>query len=216
MIAYASRALSDAERRYCITRRETLSIIWGLKKFRQHLVGKPIVVRTDHASLTYLMRTPEPIGQQGRWLDLLDEFDVTIQHRSGRVHGNSDALSRLPCERNGSVECRQCANLSVPDRKPVRKPGRQPVREPVRLQESDRQSDSVCDSAADVQQPYAPRAAAAAAMECDSDVTRPQAAEITASNSDDGHSISMAEIQRSVSVHESSFTEANRPYEEQL
>ena len=103
VIAYTSRALSDAERRYC---REMLSVAWGLKKFCQHLLGKPIVVRTDHAALTYLMRTPEPIGQQGRWLDMLVEFDfdVTIQHRPGRVHGNLDALSRRPCERGGFVE----------------------------------------------------------------------------------------------------------------
>ena len=109
VISYGSRALSDAERRYCITRRELLGVVYGLKRYRQHLLGRPIVVRTDHAALTYLMKTPEPIGQQGRWLDLLAEYDITIQHRPGRVHGNSDALSRRPCERDGKAECRQCA-----------------------------------------------------------------------------------------------------------
>jgi len=54
------------------------------------------------------MKTPEPIGQQGRWLDLLAEYDITIQHRPGRVHGNSDVLSRRPCERVGDSDCRQC------------------------------------------------------------------------------------------------------------
>ena len=54
------------------------------------------------------MSTPEPIGQQGRWLDLLAEYDITIQHRPGRVHGNSDALSRRPCERSDGTTCRQC------------------------------------------------------------------------------------------------------------
>jgi len=112
VIAYASRALSDAERRYCITRRELLGVIYGLKKFRQHLLGRPIIVRTDHAALTYLMKTPEPIGQQGRWLDLLGEYDITIQHRPGRIHGNSDALSRRPCERADQSECRQCVRRS--------------------------------------------------------------------------------------------------------
>ena len=38
VIAYASRALSDAERRYCITRRELLAVVYGLKKYRQHLL----------------------------------------------------------------------------------------------------------------------------------------------------------------------------------
>ena len=108
VIAYASRALMEAERRYCITRRELLAVVFGLKKYRQHLLGRSIIVRTDHAALTHLMSTPEPIGQQGRWLDLLSEYDITIQHRPGRVHGNSDTLSRRPCERTGEMECRQC------------------------------------------------------------------------------------------------------------
>jgi len=108
VIGYASRSLSDAERRYCITRKELLGVVYGLKKYRQYLLGRPIIVRTDHAALTYLKKTPEPIGQQGRWLDLLGEFDITIQHRPGRVHGNSDALSRRPCDRDGGPWCKQC------------------------------------------------------------------------------------------------------------
>jgi RNase H-like domain found in reverse transcriptase/Integrase zinc binding domain/Integrase core domain/Reverse transcriptase (RNA-dependent DNA polymerase) len=108
VIGYASRALSDAERRYCITRKELLGVIFGLKKFRQHLLAREIIVRTDHAALTSLFRTPEPIGQQGRWMDLLGEYFITIQHRPGRVHSNSDALSRRPCERDESMPCRQC------------------------------------------------------------------------------------------------------------
>jgi len=33
---------------------------------------------------------------------------MTIHHRPGRVHGNSDALSRRPCERASGEPCRQC------------------------------------------------------------------------------------------------------------
>ena len=113
VIAYSSRAVSEAERRYCITRKEFLGVVFGLKKFRQHLLGRPMVVRTDHAALTHLLRTKErtkePIGQQGRWLDLLGEFQLTIQHRPGPVHSNSDALSRRPCLRDDEIECKQCS-----------------------------------------------------------------------------------------------------------
>jgi len=108
VIGYASRALTNAERRYCITREELLGVVYGLKKYRQHLLGRQIVFRTDHAALTFLKNTPEPIGQQGRWLDLMAEYVIEIQHRPGRVHSNSDALSRRPCERNGGKECQQC------------------------------------------------------------------------------------------------------------
>ena len=103
VIGYASRTLTPAEALYCITRCELLGVVFGLKKYRQ-----PIIIRTNHAALAYLMKTPEPVGQQGRWLDLLSEYDITIQHRPGRVHGNSNALSRRPCERSSEEDCHVC------------------------------------------------------------------------------------------------------------
>jgi len=44
VIGYASRTLSTAETRYCITRRELLGVVFGLKKYQQHLLGGPIIV----------------------------------------------------------------------------------------------------------------------------------------------------------------------------
>jgi len=108
VIGYASRALTNAERHYCITRKELLGVVYGLKKYRRHLLGRKIVVRTDHTALTFLKKTPEPIGQQGRWLDLLSEYHIDIEHRPGRVHSNSDALSRRPCECSRGNDCQQC------------------------------------------------------------------------------------------------------------
>jgi len=54
------------------------------------------------------MTAKDLIGQQARWVDLMSEFDFTIQHRAGLSHTNADALSRkIPCELQGVV-CRQC------------------------------------------------------------------------------------------------------------
>jgi hypothetical protein len=108
VIAYASRCLSKAEQSYCTTRKELLGIVFGLQKFRQFLLARNFTLRTDHAALTHLRRTPEPLGQQARWLDLLSEFNFEIKHRVGTAHGNSDALSRRPCERDTNDKCLQC------------------------------------------------------------------------------------------------------------
>ena len=35
--------------------------------------------------------------QMTRWLEILYEFDIDIQHRPGTKHSNADRLSRLPC-----------------------------------------------------------------------------------------------------------------------
>jgi len=105
VIAYASRALSRAELSYCTTKKEMLALTYGLKVFRQYLLARDFILRTDHAALTHLRRTPEPIGQQARWLDLIAEFNFTIKHRSGESNKNADGLSRRVCEQN----CRHCA-----------------------------------------------------------------------------------------------------------
>jgi len=102
VIAYASRSLSKPERNYCITRKELLAIVCYTKSFRQYLLGRQFVVRTDHSALQWIRTTPEPIGQQARWCEILEEFDFQIVHRPGRLHGNAEAMSRRPC--------RQCGN----------------------------------------------------------------------------------------------------------
>jgi len=43
VIGYASRALS-AEGCYCITHKGLLGVVYGLKKYRQQLLGRPIIV----------------------------------------------------------------------------------------------------------------------------------------------------------------------------
>ena len=63
-------------------------------------------MQSDHASLTYLRCAKEPVAQQARWLDFVEQFDITVQHRSGSAHRAADALSRRPCETSGL--CRQC------------------------------------------------------------------------------------------------------------
>ena len=39
-----------------------------------------------------------PSGQIARWLPEIGSYNLTITHRSGRQHGNADALSRKPCK----------------------------------------------------------------------------------------------------------------------
>ena len=74
VIAYASRSLDKREINYCITRKELLAIVFSLKYFKQYLMGRHFKIRTDHAPLTLLRRTPDPIGQQARWLEIMEEF----------------------------------------------------------------------------------------------------------------------------------------------
>src|SRR5206468_7696172 len=97
VIAYASRTLSRPERNYCVTRKELLAVVYFTKQFKSYLLGREFLIRTDHSALRWLKLTPEPIGQQARWLEKLEEFNYRIEHRPGQKHTNADALSRRPC-----------------------------------------------------------------------------------------------------------------------
>ena len=101
VISYASRILSSAERKYCVTRRELLALVIFMQQFRPYLLGRHFKLRTDHGSLTWLQQFKNPEGQLARWLERLQEFDFDIVHRKGSQHTNADSLSRLPCHQCG-------------------------------------------------------------------------------------------------------------------
>lgn len=48
VIAYASRSLNKAERNYCVT------VVYFVQYFPQYLLGRRIVVRSDHQSLVWV------------------------------------------------------------------------------------------------------------------------------------------------------------------
>ena len=101
IVSYGSRLYSKAEEHYCTTRKELLAIVYFVKYFKQYLLGRRFRIRTDHAALQWLMKTPEPIGQQSRWVEQLAAFDFVVIHRPGTRHQNADSISRIPCHQCG-------------------------------------------------------------------------------------------------------------------
>jgi hypothetical protein len=83
VIAYASRTMSKSERNYCVTRKELLAVVHFVKLFRHFLEGRKFRVRTDHSSLKWLLRFKHPEGQLARWLEVLNTYDMQIEHRPG-------------------------------------------------------------------------------------------------------------------------------------
>jgi len=79
VIAYAGRTLSRNEMNYCVRRKELLVIVHYTRYFRQCLLGRQFTIRTDHAALTWLKKTTDPVGQDARCLNLLGEFDCVVR-----------------------------------------------------------------------------------------------------------------------------------------
>uniref|UniRef100_A0AAQ4RI62 Gypsy retrotransposon integrase-like protein 1 n=1 Tax=Gasterosteus aculeatus aculeatus TaxID=481459 RepID=A0AAQ4RI62_GASAC len=121
VVAYYSKALNKAERRYCVTRRELLAVVFAARHFKYYLCGRPFTVRTDHASLQWLMTFREPEGQLARWLEELQGYEFSVVHRAGERHGNADALSRRPCSED---DCRYCDRREVREQQLVLGPNK--------------------------------------------------------------------------------------------
>lgn len=98
-VAYASRALSAAEKHYGITELETLAVVWAISHFHHYLYGHTVTVFTDHTAVKAVLETANPTAKHARWWTRVygrGIKKVNIVYRAGRENRNADALSRQP------------------------------------------------------------------------------------------------------------------------
>ena len=97
VIMYASRSLTEVERRYSQTEREALAVVWACKRFHTYLYGIKFHLLTDHKPFNCLYskksRTPASIE---RLILHMQVFDYTIEYKPGSEN-IVDSLSRLSC-----------------------------------------------------------------------------------------------------------------------
>ena len=101
-IAYVSRTLTSAEKNYSVLEKESLAIIFGIKKFHQYIYGHRVQIITDHKPLIGLFREDKAIPTMAasriqRWALTLAAYEYEIMYRVGSKN-NADGLSRLPLE----------------------------------------------------------------------------------------------------------------------
>ncbi|KAK0134339.1 Retrovirus-related Pol polyprotein from transposon 17.6 [Merluccius polli] len=98
-VAFASRTLSPAERKYSTVEKEALGCVWATERWRTYLWGRHFTLRTDNSPLTTLL-TSKGQGRAGmrvaRWSARLLSFCYDIQYKPGRENVTADCLSRLP------------------------------------------------------------------------------------------------------------------------
>ena len=83
-IAFASRFVTDCERKNAIIELELLGAQWGLEYFRYYVYGKRVNLLTDHQALQPLLKRNRAHKQYSarltRWLDRLSHFDVNVRY----------------------------------------------------------------------------------------------------------------------------------------
>ncbi|CAM5075843.1 unnamed protein product [Natator depressus] len=99
-VAFASRTLSNAERKYSAVKKEALACVWATEKWRTYLWGRTFKLRTDHSPLTTLLTT-KGLGRAGyriaRWsARRLLSFNYELEYKPGNQNVVADCLSRLP------------------------------------------------------------------------------------------------------------------------
>ena len=94
-VAFFSRKLSNAERKYSTFDRELLAIFLAVKHFRHLIEGLQFTIFTDHRPLTFAFASAaERSPRQTRHMSFISEFSTTVLHVSGKDNVVADALSR--------------------------------------------------------------------------------------------------------------------------
>ncbi|EFP06104.1 hypothetical protein CRE_05815 [Caenorhabditis remanei] len=104
-IAYDSRKLTTTERKYPPIETEALALAFAVKAFRTYILGSSVTAIVDHRPLTSLMHRRDLIGRLAKYQIILQEMDLTIIYRPGKLNSVCDALSRYIG--NEVKECRE-------------------------------------------------------------------------------------------------------------
>ena len=143
-VAYASRSMSETERRYAQIEKEALAVTWACDKFAHYVLGRSFQIETDHKPLVPLLSTKQLNNLPPRVLRFrlrLARYDYRIQHVPGKLPYTADALSRAPqTEVAESLELQEEVESfieSISDNLPVSR-GR------LEMYQKAQSSDSVC------------------------------------------------------------------------
>ncbi|UYV61718.1 K02A2.6-like [Cordylochernes scorpioides] len=108
-IAFVSRTLTEAKKRFSQLEKKALTINFGVEKFRQYLLGQKFVLVTDNRPLINIFspHKPIPICASSRikiWSLKLAAFNYNVEFRKTSDNSNVDALSRLESSVRGSLD----------------------------------------------------------------------------------------------------------------
>ena len=82
------------------------AIVFALKIWRHYLYGEKCEIYTDHKSLKYIFTQKELNMRQRRWLELIKDYDCSINYHAGkanvvdrkstRLNSSHSSVSRMP------------------------------------------------------------------------------------------------------------------------
>jgi hypothetical protein len=94
VVVYASRQLRKHEEHYPTHDLELAAVVHALKIWIHYVIGKRCEIYLDHKSLKYIFTQPNLNLRQRRWLELIKDYDLSINYHPDKASIVVDALSR--------------------------------------------------------------------------------------------------------------------------
>ena len=100
-ITFDSRTLTASEKNYSQLEKETLALVFGVKKFHPYLFGRNFTLVTHHKPLLSILGPKKGIPSLAatrlqRWAILLSAYSYEVEFKSTHHYGNANGLSQLP------------------------------------------------------------------------------------------------------------------------
>ena len=93
-VSYASKKLTEREKKYSTIERECLAVVWAVRKFLIFLYGVEFTLQTDHQPLVYLKTAKFLNDRVMRWAMFLQNYNLKIESIKGVENVGADYLSR--------------------------------------------------------------------------------------------------------------------------
>jgi len=93
-IEYASTSIKPAQKKYSADKLECLASVWGMIYFKNYLLGRDFVLRTDNIVLKYLRNKTDNLGAMAIWVIESQAYSYTVSHVRGKDNHGPDMLSR--------------------------------------------------------------------------------------------------------------------------
>ena len=101
---YASKALTDCQKRYAQIEKELYAIVFACEHFHQYIYGKTVTIETDHKPIVQIFRKSLvdcPLRLQRMFIKL-QKYDIQLKFKPGKEQFIADTLSRAYLINNDS------------------------------------------------------------------------------------------------------------------
>ncbi|GJR29277.1 transposon ty3-I gag-pol polyprotein [Tanacetum coccineum] len=92
-IAYFNEKLNETKQRCWTYDKEFYAIVRALDQWQHYLISKEFILHSHHEALKYIQGQHKLCSRHAKWVEYLQAFNFTIQHKLGKLNKGADALS---------------------------------------------------------------------------------------------------------------------------